>query len=207
MKTVPVRFYLMLIIILGLSNSANGIDSLKYSFSFNYYRDLSDTYGGGGLLSGEFTISRSWYGASISYGHFQSQPTYIFKIPVEEIDETLEIPIEEMSIMQIGNLSGFIRPIQKKWITTDLVFGIGFGKAQNSCFKGVDYSYNLSENRFTYLYQDYQLIKTNHFGYQAGFNITFYVSQKIGFQFNSRMQHLSNGGTFFFVGTGLCFRL
>ena len=184
-----------------------GNDSTCYNISLNYYIDLSDTYGGGNLFSGEFTISRSWYGGKMTFGHFQSQSIYLFQFPYEEVGQILEIPIPEMSIMQIGSLSGFIRPIQEKWITADLVFGPAFGKAQSLYLEEIEYEYSLIENRFTYLNKDYQLVKGNHFGYQVGVDISFYVSKRVGLQLNTRIQDLSNGGTFFFVGGGFCFRL
>ena len=182
-------------------------DSIRYNVSLNYYLDLSDTYGGGSLFSGEFAISRSWYGAKLTFGHFQSQYTFLFKVPYEEIETVLEIPIQEMSFMKTGALSGFIRPVQKKWITADLIFGAVFAKAHCFFLKGIDYSYDLVENRFTYLIKDYQLVQRNHFGYQVGVDVSFYFFKKAGLQLNARIQDLSNGGTFFFVGGGLCFRL
>jgi hypothetical protein len=207
MKISLPKSVFILLILLNVSFLSKGSDTISYSISLNYYRDLSDTYGGGGLLSGQFSILKSWYGGEVSYGHFQSQPIYVLKIPVEELGTTLDIPFEEISIMQIGAISGFIRPIQKRRITTDILIGVCYGKARYLCFKGVDYSYNLNDNRFTYLLKDYQLVKTNHFGYQVGLNITFSIIKKLGLQLNSRIQDLSNGGTFFFVGGGLCFKL
>jgi hypothetical protein len=159
-----------------------GNDSTYFSISLNYYMDLSDTYGGGNLFSGEFTISRSWYGGKITFGHFQSQYYFLFKVPYEEINKTLEIPVEEMSIMPMGAISGFIRPIQKKWITADFVFGTVLGKAKSFYLKGIDYEYSISENRFTYLFKDYQLAKKTHFGYQVGVDISFYFSKRVGLQ-------------------------
>jgi len=207
MKIIQAKFWIFLIFLLSLNLTVKGIDSLKYYFSFNYYKDLSDTYGGGSLLSGEFTACKSWYGASINYGHFQSQSTYTFKITVEGKNESVEIPIEEMAIMQIGALSILLRPIEKRWIETDVILGLALGQAKSSILESVYYNYSFIENKFTYLYRDYQLIKKSHFGYQVGLNISFFISKKVGLQINSRIQDLSNGGTFFFVGTGICFRL
>jgi hypothetical protein len=184
-----------------------GNDSIRYCISLNYNIDLSDTYGGGNLFSGEFTVSRSWYGAKITFGHFQSQSTFLFQFPYEEVGQVLEISIPEMSIMKTSAISGFIRPIQKKWITADFVLGAAYNKAQSMYLKEIEYEYSLSENRFTYLNKDYQLAKVNHFGYQAGIDITFNLFKKIGLVFDARIQDLSNGGTFFFVGSGLCFRI
>jgi hypothetical protein len=206
MKTPLTKSIILLMLFSSQSIFLKGNDSINYSISLNYYIDLSDTYGGGNLFSGEFTISRSWYGGKLMFGHFQSQYSFLFKVPYEEIDQTLEIPVQEMSFMQIGSISGFIRPVQKKWITTDFVFGAVFGKAKSFYLKGIDYEYSLIENRFTYLFKDYQLAKKSHFGFQVGIDVSFYLSQRIGLQLNARIQDLSNGGTFFFVGTGLCFR-
>jgi hypothetical protein len=184
-----------------------GNDSTRYCISLNYFIDLSDTYGGGNLFSGEFTVSRSWYGAKMTFGHFQSQSTFLFQFPYEEVGQVLEISIPEMSIMKTSAISGFIRPIQKKWITADFVIGAAYNKAQSIYLKEIEYEYSLSENRFIYLNKDYQLVKENHFGYQVGVDISFYFSKRIGFQIDARVQDLSNGGTFFFVGSGLCFRI
>ena len=175
-------------------------------YPLNYYMDLSDTYGGGDLFSGEFTISRSWYGGKISFGHFLSQSVFLFKVPYEELNLTLEIPVPEMSVMQTGAISGFIRPLQNKWITADFVLGAAFSKARSLYLKDINYEYSLIENRFTFIDKDYQLEKVNHLGYQAGIDISFNFSKRVGLQLNARIQDLSHGGTFFFVGSGLCFR-
>lgn len=169
--------------------------------------DLSDTYGGGSMFSGEYEVTRLWYGASVSFGHFQSQSTFVFKIPLEEKSSVLEIPFDEMAIMKMGSFSLILIPIQNKRINTELLIGAVLSKSENLCFKSIDYSYNINENIFTYLYKDYQLVKRNHFGYQVGVDVSFYFFKKAGLQLNARIQDLSNGGTFFFVGGGLCFRL
>jgi len=207
MKTHLTKYIVLLILFCSHSVFLKGNDSTNYCISLNYYIDLSDTYGGGNLFSGEFTVSRSWYGGKISYGHFQSQYSFLFKVPYEEIGQTLEIPVQEMSFMKIGSISGLIRPIDKNWITADFVFGIVLGKAKSFYLKGIDYEYSIVENRFTYLFKDYQLAKKNHFGYQVGMDVSFHFSKRIGLQLNARIQDLSNGGTFFFVGSGLSFRL
>jgi hypothetical protein len=182
-------------------------DSLKFGFSFNYFKDFSDTYGGGNMFAGEFGVKRSWYGAKLSFGHFQSQADFIFKIPLEETPYVLEIPFEEMAIMKMGTLSLTIIPIQRRWFEAELLLGLALASAQNSCFKGVEYTFDIAENRFTYLSKDYQLIKNTHVGYQIGFNMTFFPHKKVGLQINTRMQDLSNGGTFFLIGGGIFFRL
>jgi predicted permease len=206
MKPLSLQFCLILLFI-HLSSYGQSIDSLNFNVSFNYYKDLSDTYGGGSMFSGEFEVFRAWYGASISFGHFQSQSTFVFKVPVEETSSILEIPFDEMAIMNMGSFSFILIPIQGKRINTELLIGAVIGKAKNLSFKSVDYSYNINENRFTYLYKDYQLVTRNHFGYQVGVDVSFYFFKKAGLQLNARIQDLSNGGTFFFVGGGLCFRL
>jgi hypothetical protein len=208
MKISLIRIVYILIVLFGINLSLKGrTDTISYYISLSYFRDLSDTYGGGVLFSGEFSIFRSWYGGEVSFGHFQSQPTFILKIPIEELNSTLEVPFDEISIMQIGTISGLIRPIQKKWITADILVGFCYGRARYLCFKGVDYNYDTIENQFTYLLKEYQLVKTNHSGYQIGFNISLYPLKKMGLQIKTRIQDLSNGGTFFFVGGGLCFKL
>jgi hypothetical protein len=184
-----------------------GSDSTQYYISLNYNLDLSDTYGGGQLFSGELTISRSWYGGKVNFGHFQSQYSSIFKVPYEEIGQTLEIYIPEMAIMKIGALSGFVRPVQNKWLTADLIFGGVYGKSRCFYLKDIEYEYSIPEQKFIRLMKDYQLAKVNHFGYQVGVDITFSLFKKIGLQFDARIQDLSNGGTFFFIGTGLCFKI
>lgn len=183
-------------------------DPLKYKLSVNYYRDLSDSFGTNGrLLFGEFETSKSYGGIALGYGQFQSQSSSSIKIEIEEINETIEIPIEEMTIMQEGSFSGIVKPIQREWIEIDILLGLAFAKSKSSVFKSVDYEYSLIENQFTYLIRDYWLVKTRHIGYQVGFNITFLTSKGIGFQLDARLQDLSNGGTFFLVGGGLCIKI
>lgn len=191
----------------GISINLKGNDSTNYSISLNYYLDLSDTYGGGHLLSTEFSIYRSWYGVKMSFGFFQSQSIFLFQFPYEEVGQLIEIPIPEMTIMKIGAISGFIRPVQKNWITADLIFGPAFGNAHSLYLKEIEYEYSLIENKFTYLNKNYQLVKKNHFGYQVGVDISFYLSKRIGLLVDARVNDLSKGGTFFFVGAGLCFKI
>lgn len=196
-----------ILILLFISFHSNGADTLNYHVSFNYYRDLSDTYGAGAtLFNGEAAFLKNWYGVGLSYGYYQSQSTHKIKILIEETNESFELPIEEMAIMQTSSVSGFIRPIQKEWIDVDIIVGTVLGKARHSMFKSVEYTYNLAENKITSLVRDYQLIKKHHFGYQVGFTISFFPIKNIGMQINARMQDLSNGGTFFLVGGGLGFR-
>jgi len=182
-------------------------DSVKCSFTFSYFKDLSDTFNGGALLSGEFLLSKSWYGIGLSYGHFQSHSTTTYQILIEEDNQIYDVPFDELAIMQTGSFSGLITPIQKNWIRFDIILGLVYGKSKNSCFKSLSYTYNFNDMILTSVEKDYQLVERTHFGYQAGVNITFYAFNKIGLQLNARIQDLSNGGTFFFVGTGLCFRL
>lgn len=184
-----------------------GQDSIQYSFSFNYYKDLSDTFSGGTLLSGEFALSKSWYGVGISFGHFQSHSTTTYKIVIEEDSQVYDVPFDELAIMQTGSLLGLITPIQKSWLQFDILLGLVLSKSENLCFKSISYTYDLNEKILTSVEKDYQLVEQTHFGYQTGVNVTFYAFKKIGIQLNARIQDLSNGGTFFFVGTGLCFRL
>ena len=207
MKTPLTKSFIFLIFFWCYQLILIGNDSTKYNISLNYYFDLSDTYGGGNLFSGEFSISKDWYGAKIMFGHFQSQYTFIFKVPYEEIGQTLEIPVPEMSIMQLGSLSGFIRPIQKRWISVDFIIGAVLAGSKSLYLDEIYYEYSLVENRFTYLYTDYQQEKKTHFGYQTGIDVSFYFLKRIGLQINMKVQDLSNGGTFFFMGGGLCFKL
>lgn len=198
-------------LLFSIANSLSAVnqsyfDSLKCNFSFNYYKDLSDTYGGGVMFSGEIDITRSWYGAAISYGHFQSQSVFILTIPVDEVNSMITIPFEEMAIMKLGTLSIKIIPIQNKWLITELLVGIAYAKANQSCYKNVDFSYNTTEKKFNYLLRDYQLIRKDHFGYQAGINLIGYPYKNIGLKLSARLQDLNHGGTFFLIGVGLCFK-
>jgi hypothetical protein len=201
------KYWLLLTIFLYLATTLYGENPFKIKPSINYYRDLSDTYGGGGLLNGEVGINKLWFGISLSFGHFQSQYTFFFKVPITETNSILEIPIEEMSIMQITTASAVITPIQKKWISSEILFGICYNFSKSLFIKDVEYSYNIDEKRFTYLLKDYQLAKKNNLGYQIGLNISFYFSDKVGLQLSARMQDLNKGGSFFFLGGGLCFKL
>jgi hypothetical protein len=207
MKTFLKSALILVLLFFCQSVLIKGNDSIDYSISLNYSIDLSDTYGGGQLFTGEFTISKLWYGGKINFGHFQSQSIFLFKVPYEEIGQTLEIEIPEMAIMKIGAISGFLRPVKNKWLTADLIFGGVYGKSHCLYLKDIEYEYSIPEQKFIRLMKDYQLVKINHFGYQVGLDITFSLSNKIGLQIDTRIQDLSNGGTFFFVGAGLSFRL
>jgi hypothetical protein len=208
MKSTLFKITLVFIQVLGTSTFLlNGQDSVKCSFSFNYFKDLSDTFGGGSLLSGEFVLSRSWYGVAVSYGQFQSHTNFTYKLIIEEDNQSFNIPFDELSIMQAGSFSGLITPVQKKWIQFDIILGLVYGKSKSSCFKSLSYTYNINDKILTSVEKDYQLVERTHFGYQTGVNVTFYVFKKIGLQIDARIQDLSNGGTFFFVGIGLSFRL
>jgi hypothetical protein len=203
-------FKFILIFILALYTSTlliSGQDTVKCSFSFNYFKDLSDTFSGGTLLAGELTLSKSWYGVGISYGHFQSHSSFTYKLIIEEDNQSFNIPFDELAIMQTGSFSGLITPIKKNRIKCDLILGLVYAKSKNSCFKSISYSYNINDKTLTSVEKDYQLIERTHFGYQTGVNVTYYVIKRIGLQLNARIQDLSKGGTFFFVGSGLCFRL
>lgn len=183
-----------------------GNDSIKFYLSLKYSNDLSDTFGGGQLFSGEVAMLRSWYGLKMEFGHFQSQSIYLFKVPYDEIGKTLEISIPEMSIMKAGSLSGFVRPIDKKWISIDFLMGPVYGKSKSLLLKSIDYEYNIEDNTFTYVFKDYDLHRSNHFGYQAGIDITLWINRKFGCQLSSRIQDLNNGGTFFLIGFGFSFK-
>jgi len=182
-------------------------DTLRYKISLDYMVDLSDTYGGGEIFTGEFGISKSWYGARLGYGHYISQDVFIFKIPLEESGYILEIPFEEMAVMKMGTFSLTMIPIQGKKFTAELLFGTAYARAKWLCFKSVEYMFDIEEGEFTSLARNYQLIKDTHFGYQVGLWISFCPLKNVGLDLNLRIQDLSNGGTFFFVGGGFCFNL
>ena len=208
LKTTIMKFYFLFITALISSQLlVKGQDTVSTSFNFCYHKDLSDTFGGGALLSGEFTLSKSWYGVGIGYSHFLSHSSIMYQIIIEEDNQVVNIPFDELAIMQNGSIYGLLTPIQKGRLQFDIVLGGVYGKSKNLCFKSLSYTYNLDEKKFTSIEKDYQLIERNCFGYQAGFNISFNVFKKIGFQLSSRVQDLRNGGTFFFVGGGVCFKL
>lgn len=210
MKKLVKKISVLLYALLILSNfvyAESGMDTLKYRISINYYKDLSDTYDGGNLFSSEFGITKSWFGASISFGHFQSYSIFEYKVNVDELEKTLIIPFDEVSIMKTGSISLIISPIKTTKFETDIIIGFVRGFAKSSQFHDVEYSYSFQTNSFNYLYKNYELVKRTHTGYQIGFNISFLIFQKLGLQLNTRIQELNNGGTFFFVGGGLCFRL
>jgi hypothetical protein len=197
------NFYIVFISLTLLSVRLQGVDSLKYSISISVYKDLSDTYNGGTYFPVELKISKAWYAVSIGYGYFQSTSNYSYQVNIDENSKSFDIPISEISNMKLGSLSLSIEPINKNWISLDLLFGLSFGKAQSSVLNSIDYGYNLKEDKFTYLYRDYLLIKRNHFGSHFGFDATIKLSNAIGINLKSRIMQLSNGGAFFFIGTGL----
>ncbi|MCX6262767.1 MAG: hypothetical protein NTY95_18350 [Bacteroidia bacterium] len=73
-----------ILILLFISFHSNGADTLNYHVSFNYYRDLSDTYGAGAtLFNGEAAFLKNWYGVGLSYGYYQSQSTHKIKVKLD----------------------------------------------------------------------------------------------------------------------------
>lgn len=200
------KFVLATFILIIEQTYLSGNERIKFSSSINIYKDLSDTYGSGSLFSGGFDISKSWYGASLNFGYYHAQSTFIYNIIFEEQEKVIEIKFDEVSYMYSSSISLIIIPIQNNHFRLDINIGPALNKATSSQFNSVDYSYNLEQDKFNYLYKDYKLIDKIHFGYQIGFNLSYYFSQHIGLQMSSRIQDLSNGGTFFFVGGGLCFK-
>ena len=77
------------------------------------------------LYFGEFVLSKSWYGADICYGHFQSHSHVNYEILIEENNQSFNIPFDELSIMQTGSLSFELSPIQNEYIQFDIIVGTG----------------------------------------------------------------------------------
>jgi hypothetical protein len=204
------RSFALLLVILNLFifsiKSLYGSDSLFYSISVNYYKDLSDTYDGGNLFSADFLISKSWFGTTISYGHFNSCTIFEYTVNVEETDKKLVIPFDEVSNMKTGAISLVLTPIQSRLIKADFLIGFAAGKAKSLQFHDVEYSYSFQTNTFNYLFKNYELLSKTHIGYQVGLDISLFFTKRIGLGLTSRVQDLNNGGTFFFVGGGLKFK-
>lgn len=208
MKLIQLRSVFFFLMFLNGSILIARPDSLEHCVSFIYYKDLSDTYGVGSyFFSGEYVLSNSWYGLNFNFGLYQSQSTFKFNLIIDEINESVEIPVEEMAIMKMGSISGLIKPIQKNWLEMDILFGAAFGKASHSMFSSLEYTYSTTERKLTSVTRDYMLISKNHFGYQVGMNASFLLTRKFGIQLNARLSDLSNGGTFFLVGGGLAIKL
>ncbi|MGB8489922.1 MAG: hypothetical protein WCE64_02590 [Bacteroidales bacterium] len=207
MRNTFLTWIIASIIILCFSFQGKCIDSLKYYVSFNYYRDLSDTYDGGSLLSGELKLKRSWYGAAVSYGFFQSHSVFTYTIIVEDIGRTLTIPFDEISTMSSASLSVIMTPVKNRVLNVDLLLGFAFSKARSLQFHDVEYSYSFQDEKYNYLFKNYELVKATHSGFQFGFDLSLSVTKRLGLQVSTRIRDLSNGGTFFFVGSGVCFRL
>lgn len=207
MKTISLKLILIFLITSNLfSTGQTGKDTLKYRIAINYLIDLSDTYGSGQMLSSELSVSKLWYGIDLSFGHFTSQDDFIFRIPVEEIGYEIEVPFEELTTMKMGTLSLLITPIQLNKFTTEIVIGGAYAKSQGLFSKGVEYTFDISQEKFISLTRDYQLVRNTHFGYQIGLRISYYPLERAGLELNVRMQDLSNGGTFFLAGGGFCFK-
>jgi len=200
------RINALAISLLGFLN-ASAKDPIKVTPSVNFYYDLSDSYGSGSLLSSSLNVSKSLYGLKFDFGYFQGHSIFFYDIVIEELGKNIEIQFDELSNMRVCSGSLLIIPIQKEWITLNVNGGIALNFATLTQFSSVDYSYSFTENKFIYLYKDYKLVRKSHFGYQVGFDVSFYVLPNIGLQLSSRIQDLNNGGTFFFVGGGICFRL
>lgn len=207
MKNSLAKISLLMVFCFSQFVPIEAIDSTKISISLNYSIDLSDTYGGGNIFSGESTASFSWFGVKASYGRLNSHYYSLLEVPYSELGQTLQIYIPQISFMNLGSLSFFLRPVNKTWITTDVVFGASMAKSTSFFIKDIEYEYNLDEERFTYVFTDYHCVRKRHFGYQAGIDITVYFYKNFGIQLNSRIYDMNNGGSFFFIGSGLSVRL
>jgi len=206
MKNKNLAFLLILLIAISFELKSSNNDTINCKVSLVFCKDLSDTYGGGNLFLGEVKFSKSWYLFNINYGFFQSQSTFIFTVPIEESGYILRIPFDEMAIMRMGTFSFGISPIMKNRFDVELNCGIAYGRAKWSCFKSVEYAFDSNKNEFSYLSKNYQLIESNHFGYQIGLSMSYFPSKRGGIQISARIYDLNNGGTFFFLGGGLCLK-
>lgn len=192
--------------LLFITLNGNCIDTLRHNVSLFYYTDLSDTYDGGNLFSGEVCLLKDWYGLSFSYGFFQSKSIFKYVANVEEVNKSIEILFDEISIMKLGSINLLMEPVKFKNFSTRISFGLSLARAKSLQFHDVEFSYSYVLNKFTYLYKNYELVEKKHFGYQFGLDAYYFILKKAGIQLSSRIQHLNNGGSFFFVGGGLCFR-
>ena len=104
MNSFVTRFVVIALLLTTHILTLKAEDSISYFVTLNYYWDLSDTYGGGNLFNGEISGLKSWYGAKLSYGHFQSDYIFLFKVPYDEANFELQIPIHEMSFMKTGSM-------------------------------------------------------------------------------------------------------
>jgi hypothetical protein len=206
MKSSLIKSAFYILVLCSSEFTINGQDSFKIIPSMSFYQDLSDSYGGGHLLDMEIKIKKTWFGASSSFGQFQSCAKYVLKVPVPEINGTLNIPFDEITIMKIFSISGLIEPVKRDFIQVDMLIGACYNSAQTLQFNGAEYLYDTTKQQFTYLVKDYQLRKDKHFGYQIELSISLFPFKKIGFDLKSRVQDLNNKGSFFFVGGGLCFK-
>jgi len=206
MKSFVTKFIVIALLLVTHILTLKAEDSISYYVTLNYYWDLSDTYGGGNLFIGEISGLKSWYGAKLGYGHFQSDYIFLFKVPYDEANLELQIPVHEMSYMKTGSISGFIRPIENKWFSTDFILGAVYSSATSFYLKTIEYSYNIEKGSFDYLIKDYQLVRRNRVGYQVGIDLTFNVLKNLAIQLSSRIQDFKKGGSFFFTGTGICFK-
>lgn len=189
------------------SSEADCEEGLKYSFSINCYKDLSDTYDGGDLFSGEFLLAGSCFGLMASIGYFQSHSIFTYNVIIEEINRSLSIQFDELAIMKTGSLSLVLIPVKAGRFSVEALGGLVLAGSKSLRFFDLDYSYSFVENRFNYLYRNYMYSREIHFGYQAGMNAKIEIFPEFGIQLNMRMQDLSGGGTFFFSGAGLWFKL
>lgn len=193
-------------VLIASTLSVNSQDTLKYSLSLNYSKDMSDTFGGGSILCSDFLISKTWYGGGLIFGLFQSHKAMNYQISLED-SQTFDIPFDELATMQIGSVYGIMTPIQKGPFKIDILLGAALGKSKNLCFRSISYTYNTNDKILTSVEKDYYFIDKTHIGYHTGINVSFNFFKGIGVQLTSRLFDLSNGGTFFFVGGGLIFNI
>jgi|WetSurMetagenome_2_1015567.scaffolds.fasta_scaffold54874_2 hypothetical protein len=192
----------------SLNSFAEGNNNSKFSTSFHYLQDLSDTFKGGTLLNLEVGVSRKWYGLRCSFGFFQCQSTFIHQvIPEEPINLVIDIPIEELAVMKTLSVSSYLIPVQSKILELDIQLGICYNNSKRLIYKDIYYTYDLNLQKLTSLVKEYMMLKGTRLGYQVGFDVSFFLTKKFGLDISSRIQSLHKGGSFFFVGGGICFKI
>lgn len=195
---------MLLLVFIGLK-PLTGQDSTNFVVSLNYYNDFSDTFGGGKVFSGEVCFVRTWYGAGLNYGHFLSNYSYLYEVPIDGSSKSIGIPIQEMANMEVCSFSSLLRPVSGKSLYVDVIIGFSLAKSKSFYLSELAYSYDVSTSKFNYLSKNYNMIIRKHFGYQVGLDFSFLITRNFGLKISSRIHDLNNGGSFFYMGGGVMF--
>lgn len=198
---------IFVLLIKAMHCNANQADSLRYSISFNYGVDLSDSYMGtskngkkrdrANLFSIETELQKRWLGLSALFNIYRNS-TYIPTIT----SSGHNIYIPEMSDGSFLGAMGHIIPIDNKKIMVKIKLGAIYGsidKLQCSA-----YTYQIINDKAILDKAEYTKLNSAGFGFSYGLNILIPIKKNFSFNSYFRMDDFNTSGmTFVNAGLGI----